>query len=291
MPARRPTRTSTQAAASPQQKSSCVVSLLTSPFRIAAAVVKGIIRITTIFVVAIQPHLPPTLQRLPTALLVTATLCLACSLCTGLSMVNAAVNGPAYATATAQASQAIATRQALGQQVTATTAAQQAIRTATETAHQAQAAATAQAIVDVSATAQTVANTAATATQQALVQQTATSEAIAAQARQQTAVAAAPHKTATAQAANKVATTQAAATAQTARKVPTPQAPQARKPAPTTKPNTSNLRYNPFGPDRDCKDFRTQAEAQVFFEAAGGPAQDPHQLDKDHDGIACEDLP
>ncbi|BDG59281.1 thermonuclease family protein [Caldinitratiruptor microaerophilus] len=43
--------------------------------------------------------------------------------------------------------------------------------------------------------------------------------------------------------------------------------------------------------DRDCSDFRTQAEAQAFFEANGGPARDPHRLDGDHDGIACESLP
>ncbi len=44
-------------------------------------------------------------------------------------------------------------------------------------------------------------------------------------------------------------------------------------------------------PDRDCSDFETQAEAQAFFEAAGGPARDPHRLDADGDGEACESLP
>jgi hypothetical protein len=43
------------------------------------------------------------------------------------------------------------------------------------------------------------------------------------------------------------------------------------------------------GGDRDCPDFSTQPEAQAFFEAAG--PGDPHQLDADNDGIACEDLP
>lgn len=43
--------------------------------------------------------------------------------------------------------------------------------------------------------------------------------------------------------------------------------------------------------DRDCSDFSTQAEAQRFFEAAGGPARDPHRLDSDGDGEACESLP
>ncbi len=51
------------------------------------------------------------------------------------------------------------------------------------------------------------------------------------------------------------------------------------------------LRYDPYGPDRDCSDFRTQAEAQAFFEAAGGPRKDPHRLDADSDGVACESLP
>lgn len=49
--------------------------------------------------------------------------------------------------------------------------------------------------------------------------------------------------------------------------------------------------YDPFGPDRDCSDFATHAEAQAFYEAAGGPEVDPHRLDRDGNGIACEDLP
>jgi endonuclease YncB( thermonuclease family) len=54
---------------------------------------------------------------------------------------------------------------------------------------------------------------------------------------------------------------------------------------------TPALRFDPLGPDRDCSDFATQAEAQQFFLAAGGPASDPHRLDADHDGVACEALP
>jgi|GEM_PF-1803780 len=50
-----------------------------------------------------------------------------------------------------------------------------------------------------------------------------------------------------------------------------------------------SFRYDPKGPDRDCSDFRTQAEAQAFFEAAG--PGDPHRLDSDGDGVACESLP
>ena len=51
------------------------------------------------------------------------------------------------------------------------------------------------------------------------------------------------------------------------------------------------VRYDPDGPDRNCDDFDTQAEAQEFFEAAGGPGSDPHRLDADNDGVACESLP
>ena len=42
--------------------------------------------------------------------------------------------------------------------------------------------------------------------------------------------------------------------------------------------------------DRDCSDFSTLAEAQQFYRRAGGPDQDPHFLDQDGDGIACESL-
>jgi hypothetical protein len=41
--------------------------------------------------------------------------------------------------------------------------------------------------------------------------------------------------------------------------------------------------------DRDCGDFTTHAEAQRFFANAG--RGDPHRLDADHDGLACEALP
>lgn len=51
------------------------------------------------------------------------------------------------------------------------------------------------------------------------------------------------------------------------------------------------LRYDPNGPDRNCSDFATHDEAQRFFIAAGGPQRDPHRLDADHDGLACEKLP
>src|SRR3989338_10487305 len=42
--------------------------------------------------------------------------------------------------------------------------------------------------------------------------------------------------------------------------------------------------------DKDCGDFRTQREAQLFFESNGGPSNDPHGLDRDGDGYACQSL-
>jgi len=53
--------------------------------------------------------------------------------------------------------------------------------------------------------------------------------------------------------------------------------------------HTGTLRYDPHGPDRNCSDFPTQLEAQEFYEAAG--PGDPHRLDADGNGIACESLP
>lgn len=43
--------------------------------------------------------------------------------------------------------------------------------------------------------------------------------------------------------------------------------------------------------DKDCGDFASQAGAQKFYLDAGGPQQDPHQLDADGDGVACESNP
>lgn len=42
------------------------------------------------------------------------------------------------------------------------------------------------------------------------------------------------------------------------------------------------------GQDRNCGDFGSAAEAQRFFLASGGPSSDPHNLDGDGDGAACE---
>ncbi len=42
--------------------------------------------------------------------------------------------------------------------------------------------------------------------------------------------------------------------------------------------------------DKDCADFSTWRQAQNFFKKHGGPKYDPHRLDGDNDGIACEAL-
>ena len=41
--------------------------------------------------------------------------------------------------------------------------------------------------------------------------------------------------------------------------------------------------------DRDCKDFRTQGEAQAFY--LGARPGDAHRLNPDRDGRACQSLP
>jgi len=40
----------------------------------------------------------------------------------------------------------------------------------------------------------------------------------------------------------------------------------------------------------NCSDFSTQETAQNTYEYCGGPNTDPHQLDVDGDGVACESL-
>jgi endonuclease YncB( thermonuclease family) len=54
--------------------------------------------------------------------------------------------------------------------------------------------------------------------------------------------------------------------------------------------NSAPSRRHPAGAfvDKDCGDFSSRAEAQAFFEAAG--PGDPHRLDRDGDGMACESL-
>lgn len=39
---------------------------------------------------------------------------------------------------------------------------------------------------------------------------------------------------------------------------------------------------------KNCNDFPSSAVAQKYFLAAGGPVRDPHRLDGDGDGLACE---
>jgi len=51
------------------------------------------------------------------------------------------------------------------------------------------------------------------------------------------------------------------------------------------------LLYDPLGPDRDCGEFTQWRDAQRFYEGAGGPGSDPHRLDGNNDGVACESLP
>lgn len=52
--------------------------------------------------------------------------------------------------------------------------------------------------------------------------------------------------------------------------------------------NAQQFRFAPsaFSVDRDCDYFRTPGEAQAFFQQAG--PGDPHRLDEDKDGLACE---
>jgi hypothetical protein len=47
-------------------------------------------------------------------------------------------------------------------------------------------------------------------------------------------------------------------------------------------------RFDPriLGPT--CQDLKAPGEAQAFYIAAGGPARDPHNLDADSNGIACD---
>lgn len=54
---------------------------------------------------------------------------------------------------------------------------------------------------------------------------------------------------------------------------------------------SSGQKSDTSGEDKDCSDFKTQNEAQAFFTSQGGPDKDPHKLDQDRDGQACESLP
>ena len=64
-------------------------------------------------------------------------------------------------------------------------------------------------------------------------------------------------------------------------------------PLPTEVPAPTDAAPPPIPPPSDggdwnCGDFSSQAEAQAFYEGEGGPAIDPHDLDRDRDGVACE---
>lgn len=43
--------------------------------------------------------------------------------------------------------------------------------------------------------------------------------------------------------------------------------------------------------DYNCSDFKTQTEAQAFFEKSGGISNDTNRLDGNKDGVACQSLP
>jgi micrococcal nuclease len=49
-----------------------------------------------------------------------------------------------------------------------------------------------------------------------------------------------------------------------------------------------SLVYPALGQDMNCSDFRSWREAQDFYESQG--PGDPHGLDRDGDGVACETL-
>ena len=66
---------------------------------------------------------------------------------------------------------------------------------------------------------------------------------------------------------------------------PTPSFTPTPPPTPTHTPTATPE------PDRDCSDFDAWQEAQDFYQSAGGPGSDPHRLDGDGDGVACEKLP
>ncbi|MEN9551975.1 MAG: hypothetical protein RI935_352 [Candidatus Parcubacteria bacterium] len=41
----------------------------------------------------------------------------------------------------------------------------------------------------------------------------------------------------------------------------------------------------------NCDDFKTQGDAQEFFDNAGGVSEDTNRLDGNKDGVACQSLP
>jgi hypothetical protein len=51
---------------------------------------------------------------------------------------------------------------------------------------------------------------------------------------------------------------------------------------------TRYSRASGAGGGKDCGDFNSAADAQRYFLLNGGPSNDPHNLDGDGDGYACE---
>lgn len=51
---------------------------------------------------------------------------------------------------------------------------------------------------------------------------------------------------------------------------------------------TTNAKYTD---EYNCDDFKTQPEAQKFFDNAGGVSHDTNRLDGNNDGAACQSLP
>ena len=56
-------------------------------------------------------------------------------------------------------------------------------------------------------------------------------------------------------------------------------------------PNEKFAPCNCSGPDLDCSDFDTQAEAQLCFDYCGGPAEDPFRLHRGDSPLVCTSLP
>jgi hypothetical protein len=58
-----------------------------------------------------------------------------------------------------------------------------------------------------------------------------------------------------------------------------------------TKVENNNQKVNDCLSDKfNCSDFSLQIEAQAIFQFCGGADNDIYQLDKDKDGIACDEL-
>ncbi len=68
---------------------------------------------------------------------------------------------------------------------------------------------------------------------------------------------------------------------------PAPKPEPAPEPAETQTSGSYTCSTNKY----NCKDFKTQAEAQAVFEQCGGLENDVHRLDSNKDGEVCESLP